>query len=49
MSIRGKPWLALIESSAHLAAVVIEDPVPAVDTASQAGPRDFHLGRFVAR
>ena len=49
MRVSAKPGLAPIKASAHLAAVIIEDNLPAVDPAGQPGPRDFHLRRFVAR
>jgi len=47
--VSAKPRLAAVQSSAHLASVVIEDNFTAIDPARQPGPHDFYLRRFVAR
>jgi len=47
--VSAKPWLAQIEPSAHLAAVIIQDNLSSIDPARQPGPGNFHLRRFVAR
>ena len=49
MCVRAKPWLAPVESSLNLAAVIIEDNLFAVDPARQPGPGHFNQRRFAAR
>jgi hypothetical protein len=49
MRVSAKPRLPPVKPSLHLATVVIEDNLPAVDPAGKLGPANFHLRRFVAR